>query len=192
MATWHDPWNMRLGGFVTSQSFTEAAANYEKERETNKEKSPTRRHAGRVRPRALPRHQQPRKRARPQDPPPDDSERNIASAVAHPYQDSHPANAPRLPPPPRPEDMEHSSDSDGEFVPTVYVSYCSSSSGQVREHSSSTSQFYKNKEAATRSCSLATCVSAWVLRGRVKMQRRHCAGPRNIFLKKKKKSKAFA
>ena len=30
MATRHDPWNMRLGGFVTSQSFREAAANYEK------------------------------------------------------------------------------------------------------------------------------------------------------------------
>ena len=39
---------MRLGGFVTSQSFKEAAANYEKEQEKNKEKPPTRRRAGRV------------------------------------------------------------------------------------------------------------------------------------------------
>ena len=31
MATRHDPWNMRLGGFVTFRSFREAAANYEKE-----------------------------------------------------------------------------------------------------------------------------------------------------------------
>ena len=84
MATRHDLWNMRLGGFVTSQSFREAVANYEKEKEKSKEKPPTRRQPGRVKPRALPRQQQPRKRARQQDPPPDDSERNSASAMALP------------------------------------------------------------------------------------------------------------
>ena len=90
MATRHDPWNMRLGDFVTSQSFREAAANYEKEGEKNKERPAARRQAGRVRPRALPQHQQPRgKRAR-QVPPPDDS------AVAH--ADPEP---PAPPPPPR-------------------------------------------------------------------------------------------
>ena len=69
MATWHDPWNMRLGGFVTSQSLREAAANYEKEQERNKERPAARRQAECVRPRALPQHQQPTaKRAR-QDPP---------------------------------------------------------------------------------------------------------------------------
>ena len=71
MATRHDPWNMRLGGFVTFQCFREAAAIYEKEQEKNREKPPARRQAGRVRPRALPQHQQPRaKRAQRQDPPP--------------------------------------------------------------------------------------------------------------------------
>ena len=45
-------------------------------------------------------------------PPPDDS------AVAH---------ADAEPPSPPPQDVEHSSDSDGDFVPTFYVSYCSSS-----------------------------------------------------------------
>ena len=113
MATRHDPWNMRLGPFVTSQSFREAAANYEKEQEKNKEKPPARRQAGCVRPRALPQHQQPRaKRARRHDLPPDDS------AVAH---------ADPQPPTSRPEDMEHSFDSDGDFVSTVYLSYCPSS-----------------------------------------------------------------
>ena len=112
MATRHDPWNMRLGGFVTSQSFREAAANFEKEQERNKERPAARRQARRVRPRALPQHQQPRaKRAR-QDPPPDDS------AVAH---------ADPEPPAPPPKGVEHSSDSEGDFVPTVYVSYRSSS-----------------------------------------------------------------
>ena len=62
-ATRHDPWNMRLGGFVTSQSLREAAANYEKEQERNKERPAARRQAGRVRPRALP--QQVRKSAFP-------------------------------------------------------------------------------------------------------------------------------
>ena len=100
MATPHDPWNMSLGGFVTSQSFREAAANYETEQERNEEKPAARRQAGRVRPWALPQHQQPRaKRAR----------------------------RTRAPPPPPPEDMEHSSDSEGDFVPTIYVSFCSSS-----------------------------------------------------------------
>ena len=71
MATRHDPWNMRLGGFVTSQSFTKATANHEKEQERNREKPAARRQAGRVRPRALPQHQQPRaKRARQNPPPP--------------------------------------------------------------------------------------------------------------------------
>ena len=40
MATRPDPWNMRLGGFVNSGSFREAAAIDEKEQETSKEKSP--------------------------------------------------------------------------------------------------------------------------------------------------------
>ena len=70
MATRHDPWNMRLGGFVTSQSFREAAANYEKEQDRNKERPAARRQAGRVRPRALPQHQQPRAKRASQDPPP--------------------------------------------------------------------------------------------------------------------------
>ena len=70
MATRHDPWNMRLGCFVTSLSFREAAANDEKEKERNPEKPAAWRQAGRVRPRALPQHQEPRaKRAR-QDAPP--------------------------------------------------------------------------------------------------------------------------
>ena len=71
MATGHDPWNMRLGGSVTSQSFAEAAANHEKEQEKNKKTPPPRREAGHVRPLALPQHQQLRAiRARQQDPPP--------------------------------------------------------------------------------------------------------------------------
>ena len=113
MATRHDPWNMRLGGFVTSRSFREAAANYEKEQERNKERPAARRQAGCVRPQALPQHQQPRaKRAR-QDPPPQ-------TTVQWRTQTQNPQ-------PPPPQDVEHSSDSDGDFVPTVYVSYCSSS-----------------------------------------------------------------
>ena len=71
MATRLDPWNIRLGGFVTAQSYREAAANYEKELEKNKEKPPASCQAGRVRPHALPQHQQRRAmRARRQDPPP--------------------------------------------------------------------------------------------------------------------------
>ena len=45
MATRQHPWSMRLGGFVTSQFFREAAANYEKEQERNREKPAARRQA---------------------------------------------------------------------------------------------------------------------------------------------------
>ena len=160
---------MRLGGFVISQSFREAAANYEKEQERNKERPAARHQAGRVRPRALPQHQQPRaKRAR-QDPPPDDS------AVAHTDPE---------PPAPPPQDVEHSSDYDGDFVPTVYVSYC------VREVCFSTRQSHRNKKTATQFCSLAACVSEWVLQGKVRKARKTSCRAKK-YISKTKKSKVL-
>ena len=167
---------MRLGGFVTSQSFREAAANYEKEQERNKERPAARRQAGRVRPWALPHHQQPRaKRAR-QDPPPDDS------AVAH--ADPEPSA-----PPPQGRGTQfrlrwrlcpHS-------LCVILLKLLRTS---VREVCSSTRQSYRNKNTATQFCNLAACVSAWVLQGKVRKARKtSCRAKKHI--SKTKKSKVF-
>ena len=172
MATRHDPWKMRLGGFVTSQSFREAPANYEKEQEKNKEKPPERREAGRVRSRALPQHQQPRaKMSRPRDPRPD------YSAVAHAGSEPQ---APPLPP-------RHGT----QFrlrcrrcLHSLCAILLKLLRASAREVFCSTPQSHRNKKTATQFCSLAACVSAWVLQGKVKMQSRHFAGPRNILKKK--------
>ena len=174
MATRHDPWNMRLGGFVTSQSFREAAANYEKEQEKNKEKPAARRQAGRVRPRASPQHQQPRaKRARRQDPPPQ-------TTVQWRTQTHNPQ------PPPLPRRGTQFRLRWRLCLHSLCVILLKLLRTSVREVCSSTPQYHGNKKTATQFCSLAACVSAWVLEGKVRMQRRHYAGPRNIFQKKKK------
>ena len=164
---------MRLGGFVTSQSFREAAANYEKQLERNKERPAARRQAGRVRPRALPQHQQPRaKRAR-QDPPP----RRQCSGARIPR-----ASSPH-PPPGRDTQFRLRWRLCPHSLCVILLKLLRTC---VREVCSSTRQSHGNKKNATQFCSLAACVSAWVLQGKVRMQGRHYAGPKNIFQKQKK------
>ena len=188
---------MRLGGFVTSQSFREAAANYEKEQERNRERSAARRQVGCVRPRALPQHQQPRaKRAR-QDPSPDDS------AVAH----ADPESPAPSPPPGRGTQFQLRWRLCPYSLCVILLKLLRTS---VREVCSSTRQSQRNKKTATQFCSLAACVSAWVLQAKVrkarktscrakkhisktkkkqgfcmKMERKHFAGPRNILQTKR-------
>ena len=197
MATRHDPWNMRLGGFVTSRSFREAAANYEKEQGGNKERPAARRQAGRVRPRALLQHQQPRaKRARHDRPP-----RRQCSG----------ARRPSPPAPPPPQGCGTQFRLRWRLCPhSLCVILLKLLRTSVREVCFSTRQSHRNKKAATQFCSLAACVSAWVLQGKVrkarktscrakkhisktkkkqgfcmKMERKHFAGPRNILQTKR-------
>ena len=150
MATRHDPWNMRLGSFVTSQSFREAAANYETEQERNKEKPAARRQAGHVRPRALPQHQQPRaKRAR-QDPPPQTT-----------VQWRTQTQKPQPPPPPRtwntvPAPMETLSPQSMCHIAQALKDKCKASvflnTTIPRKH--------KNCDTVLQPCSLCQCVRA--------------------------------
>ena len=175
MATRHDPWNMRLGGFVTSRSFREAPANYEKEQERNKERPAARRQAGRVRPRALPQHEQPRaKRAR-QDPPRDDS------AMAHADPE------PPAPPPPQGCGTQfrlrwrlcpHSL-----WVILLKLLRCK---GCLFLNTT----ISEKQKTATQFCSLAACLSAWVLQGKVRKARKtSCRAKKDI--SKTKKIKVF-
>ena len=162
MATRHDPWNMRLGGFVASQCFREAAANYEKEQERNKEKPAARCQAGRVRPRVLPQHQQQRaKRVRRQDPP------QIDSAVVR--ADPEPP-APPPPPPGRGTQFRLRWRLCPHSLCVILLKLLRTS---VREVCASTPQSHGNKKTATQFCRLAACVSAWVPQGKVRMQGRH-------------------
>ena len=196
MATRHDPWNMRLGGFVTSQSFREAAANYEKGHERNKERSAARRQAGHVRPRALPQHQQPRaKRAR-QDPPPQ-------MRVQLRTQTQNPQ-----PPPPRtwnpvPTPMETLSPQSMCHIAQALKDKCK---GSVF-FNTTIPRKQKNCDTVLQPCSLCQCVGASeqgkkgkedIMQGQetyfkkkkkqgfcMKMERKHFAGPRNILQTKR-------
>ena len=178
MATRHDPWNMRLGGFVTSQSLREAAANYEKEQERNKERLAARRQAGRVRPRALPQHQQPRaKRAR-HDPPPQ-------TTVQWRTQTQNPQPPP--PPPRRGTQFRLRWRLCPHSLCVILLKLLRTS---VREVCSSTRQSQRNKKTATQFCNLAACVSAWVLQGKVRKARKtSCRAKKHI--SKTKKSNVF-
>ena len=174
MATRHDQWNMRLGGFVTSRSFTEAAANYEKEHERDKDRPAARRQAGGVRPRALPQHQQPRaKRAR-HDPPPPGRQCSCARTL-------------RTPSPPTPGRgtqfrlrwrlCRHS-------LCVILLKLLRTS---VMEVCCSTRQSHRNKKTATQFWNLAACVSAWVLHGKVRKARKtSCRAKKHISKTKKK------